>query len=110
MPAASGERFSSQSMSDCEFCPPERRGFRTTRQCSGCSRFLCLVCRPALPQVPFLCPECGGGALEDAMGSPGACIERLSGAGRTVPFWLHVLHRRMAAAAKPDAEELLVPE
>ena len=110
MPQVSGDRFSSQNMADCDFCSPEGRSFRTTRQCEGCTRPLCIVCRPAAPQAPYLCPECGGGPREDAIHRPEVSIARFQEAGQTVPFWLTVLRERMAAAQVRDAEELIVPE
>ena len=110
MPRVSGDRFSSQNLSDCAFCPPEGRRFRTARQCSGCSRALCLVCRPEIPGSAFLCPECGGGPREDTLHQPAATITRLREAGVTVPFWLVTLEARLAVTKDPDADEILVPE
>ena len=110
MPQVSGDRFSSQNMSDCQFCPPENRRFRTARQCSKCSRPLCLVCRPHVPQADYLCPECGGGAVEDAIHAPEAAIERISAAGHPVPYWLCILRERMAVAPARAVDELIVPE
>jgi hypothetical protein len=109
MPAA-GERFSSASMADCEFCPRDGRRFRTTRQCSSCGRFLCIVCRPQVPQIAVLCPDCGGGARDDALHQPEAAIQRISEAGYTVPFWLIVIQERLAKLPSKDPEELIVPE
>src|SRR5436853_489570 len=110
MPALSGDRFSSQNMSDCEFCSPDGRRFRTTRQCSKCSRFLCLACRPHVPQQPLLCPDCGGGPRDNVFAAPAAVIERIEKAGQTVPFWLVVLRERTAALPPEQAEELVIPE
>jgi hypothetical protein len=112
MPAVRGAHFTSQSMADCAFCPTSEggRGFRTSRQCAGCNRPLCLVCRPQIAHVPYLCPDCGGGPLDNALRDPGACIERLKAAGHTVPYWLSVIHERLAAMPVPEAEELIVPE
>lgn len=111
MPQVTGDRFSSQSMSDCAFCPPEGRRFRTSRQCAQCSRPLCLGCRVPVPGTPFLCPECGGGPCEDALHVPGAAVERLQAAGHAAPYWLLVLHERSLAAASPEQVEAeLVPE
>jgi hypothetical protein len=105
-----GDRISSQNMADCEFCPPDGRRFRTMRQCAGCSKPLCLVCRPALPAVSFLCPDCGGGAVENALHAPHAVVERLTSAGQTVPYWLTVAIEQIGRAPKEDVEELIVPE
>ena len=110
MPQVTGDRFSSQNMSDCSFCPPDGRRFRTTRQCATCSRPLCLACRPHVPQVPYLCPECGGGPAEAAIQAPEAAIQRISAQGHVVPFWLAVMQERQAAAPAQEAEELIVPE
>src|SRR5262249_31354162 len=110
MPAVTGDRFSSQNLSDCAFCVPLGRQFRTQRQCSGCSRPLCLVCRPAVPGQPLLCPECGGGPPEAAIQNPTACIDRITAAGQAVPFWLEVLRERLALAGATAAEEMIVPE
>jgi hypothetical protein len=110
MPAVTGDRFSSQTMSDCQFCPAQGRGFRTTRQCAGCARYLCIVCRPNVPQVPFLCPECGGGPREDAIHAPGASLERIQAAGQVAPYWLVLLQERVGVAPAGDVEALLVPE
>ena len=109
MPAPAGDRFSSQNMSDCEFCPPGGRRFRTQRQCSGCGRYLCIVCRPCIPAVAFLCPDCGGGPAEDTLHHPDRTIERLKTEGVTVPFWLGLLHERMTTG-KIEADEVMVPE
>lgn len=97
-------------MADCGFCPPAGRRFRTPRQCSACSRSLCLVCRPEIPGQPFLCPDCGGGPVEDALHRAGECIARLTAAGQTIPFWLEVLHTEAAAAPVEGVDELIVPE
>jgi hypothetical protein len=115
MPAPSGDRFSAQSFSDCAFCPPGRRGFRTARTCNECGKPLCLVCRPAIPNHPFLCPECSGGAVEDTLHNPGATADRLASAGITTPTWLIVLREQAAARAASGTvaaavEELIVPE
>ncbi|MCC2669183.1 MAG: hypothetical protein K0Q72_1654 [Armatimonadetes bacterium] len=109
MPPPNADRFSSQNMSDCEFCPPDGRRFRTMRQCSGCSKALCLVCRPALPALAFLCPECGGGEVENALHAPAAVIERLQAAGHTVPYWLLVAAAQGGPAGNEIAEELIIP-
>ncbi len=110
MPAVSGDRFSSQNMSDCAFCPPEGRRFRTTRTCNECGRPLCLICRPAVPKAPFLCPECGGGPREDAIHQPGAAIERIRAAGNAAPYWLTVIERRLQATSPAVVETEIVPE
>jgi hypothetical protein len=109
MPAVSGDRFSSQNMSDCLFCAEEGRRFRTQRQCAECARPLCLVCRPLVPGQPFLCPDCGGGPREDALHHPAASIDRIAAAGKDVPFWLEIVRERLTVS-KVDAEELIVPE
>ena len=96
-------------MADCVFCPPEGRRFRTQRQCSVCGKPLCLVCRPEVSGVPFLCPECGGGPAEDSLHRPLAVVERISAAGHTVPYWLTVLCERVTVA-KVDPDDLIVPE
>src|SRR3954452_16178539 len=110
MPAVTGDRFSSQNMQDCAFCPEEGRRFRTMRQCVQCGRALCLVCRPEVPGQPFLCPDCGGGPPEDALHHPAVCIERIAGRGQAVPFWLEVLQERLALLPVPEPEEIIVPE
>lgn len=110
MPSFTGDRFSSANMSDCEFCRPEGRRFRTTRQCAECRRYLCLVCRPQIPGAPFLCPHCGGGPCEDALHQPGSVIRRLAESGHTVPFWLTVIEERLARIPTHDPDELIVPE
>ena len=110
MPQVSGDRFSSQNMSDCEFCAPGGRRFRTTRQCSTCGKPLCLVCRPALPGTAFLCPDCGGGAVEDALHQPQQVIDRLTSSGVTVPFWLSVAVEQIRTHPQETIEELIVPE
>jgi hypothetical protein len=110
MPTVSGDRFSSQNMADCEFCPPEGRRFRTARQCAKCSRYLCLVCRPYVPQRSVLCPDCGGGPCDNAFMAPAAAVERITAAGLTAPFWLTVLQERIGAAAAAEVEELIIPE
>jgi hypothetical protein len=110
MPRVSGDRFSSQNMSDCDFCPAEGRRFRTMRQCSGCGKYLCLVCRPQVPAAAVLCPECGGGACENALQQPGAAILRLTEAGHTAPFWLLMVEERLALVATKDPDEIIVPE
>jgi hypothetical protein len=112
MPRVSGDRFSSQNLSDCAFCPPGGRQFRTPRQCAACARALCLVCRPEVPGTPFLCPECGGGPREDTLRQPERAIARIREAGHAVPFWLTALHEGMATPSElpTDAEELIVPE
>jgi hypothetical protein len=109
MPAPAGDRFSSQNMSDCEFCPPDGRRFRTQRQCVRCNRNLCIVCRPCVPGVEFLCPDCGGGPAEDTLHHPDKTIERLTSAGVTVPFWLCLLRDRMTVG-NLEADEVIVPE
>jgi hypothetical protein len=109
MPQASGARFSGQSFTDCAFCPPGRRRFRTARQCDRCARPLCLVCRPMLPAHPYLCPECGGGPIEDTLHDPASAVARISAQGVTPPAWLLLL-RDQAAARHTDPEELVVPE
>jgi len=110
MPQSTGDRFSSQNMSDCGFCPAEGRRFRTTRQCNQCGRPLCLSCRPEVPEVSYLCPECGGGPSEDAIHHPEQAIGKIQAGGRAAPYWLLVLHERLAAAPVPDADELIAPE
>src|SRR5579862_3964635 len=109
MPQFTGDRFSSQSMADCAFCAADGRRYRTTRQCAGCGKPLCLVCRPWVPQVRFLCPECGGGPLANAVEAPQAAIDDLVIAGFTPPYWLLVLQEQ-SARRKETAEELVVPE
>jgi len=108
MPAP--DRFSSQNMADCEFCPRDGRRFRTARQCAQCGKALCIVCRPQVPQIAFLCPECGGGPRDDALKDPGAVIRRLTDGGLTPPYWLVLLEERLAATPSRDAEEIIVPE
>lgn len=110
MPRATGDRFTSQTMADCEFCPPDGRRFRTARQCSKCERPLCLVCRPAVPALAFLCPDCGGGQPENALLQPAAVIERLTVAGHTAPFWLTIAREQLVLAQDQDVEELIMPE
>ena len=110
MPAVTGDRFSSQNMHDCAFCPEEGRRFRTTRQCVECGSALCLVCRPEVPGQPFRCPNCGGGPPADALHRPEVCIQRLTAAGQTVPFWLEVLKERLALLPAAEADEIIVPE
>lgn len=110
MPRPPLDRFTSQSMSDCEFCSPEGRRFRTQRQCSVCSRHLCLVCRPWVPQAAYLCPDCGGGTREDALHEPGASIERLTAAGLNAPFWLLLMQDRLSASKAASVDEEIVPE
>lgn len=110
MPKATGDRFSSQTMADCVFCPPEGRRFRTARQCAECGRPLCLVCRPAVPAIAYLCPDCGGGHPENALHAPAVVIERLTGAGYTAPFWLTVARDQIRLSSDENAEELIVPE
>jgi hypothetical protein len=110
MPQVSGDRFSSQNMSDCAFCPADGRRFRTTRQCSACGKALCLVCRPALPGTAFVCPDCGGGEAEYALLRPQLVIERLTAAGVTVPFWLSVAVEQISTHPTESVEELIVPE
>jgi len=110
MPAVSGDRFSSQNMADCHFCPPDGRRFRTARQCTECRKALCLVCRPAHPKVPFLCPDCGGGAPENALKQPAACIDRITQAGHEAPYWLVVVKERLGVLPPAEAEQLIVPE
>jgi len=103
-----GDRFSSQSLADCAYCPPGGRQFRTARQCAGCGRPLCLVCRPWVPRAPHLCPECGGGPLVNALQSPEAAAAGLQAAGQEVPYWLAVIRER--AAARASIEDEIVPE
>ena len=111
MPQVTGDRFSSSSMSDCVFCLPEGRRFRTQRQCRDCGKALCLVCRPEVPGVPFLCPDCGGGPREDAIHAPGATITRIQSAGHKVPYWLLVLQERLEIVTDVEKlEEEIVPE
>jgi hypothetical protein len=109
MPSPSGPHFTSGNLLDCEFCPPAGRRFRTIRQCSGCGKALCLVCRPEVPGTPFLCPDCGGEPPADAIRRPAAAVERIRAAGHTVPFWLTVLHER-SLTVTVETEELIVPE
>jgi len=109
MPQPGGDRFSNFNMADCAFCPPERRGFRTGRVCEGCGRPLCVVCRPWSPGQAFRCAECGGGALEDALGAPDDCIRRREEAGQPVPFWLTVLRER-ARVRHENPADTAVPE
>jgi hypothetical protein len=112
MPATRGDHFTSQTMADCAFCPTSDsgRGFRTARQCAGCNRPLCVVCRPQVAQTAFLCPDCGGGPLDNALNDPAGCIARLQAAGHTIPYWLIVVQERLAAMPVPEVEELIVPE
>jgi len=110
MAQVSGDRFSSQNMSDCEFCPPDGRRFRTMRQCSACGKALCLVCRPALAGTAYVCPECGGGVAEDALHRPQQVIERLTASGVTVPFWLSIAVEQLRTHPTESIEELIVPE
>lgn len=110
MPSVTGDRFSSQSMSDCEFCPADGRRFRTARQCAECGKPLCLVCRPVVSGVSFLCPTCGGGPRENSLLEPSLVIERISAAGHTTPFWLTIAHEQITLAVGTQAEELIVPE
>ncbi|MFN3652064.1 MAG: hypothetical protein ACK47B_21010 [Armatimonadota bacterium] len=110
MPSSTGERFSSASMADCAFCPSDGRRFRTARQCAGCSRALCLNCRPEIPGKPYLCPDCGGGPREDALHVPAASITRLEAAGERVPYWLLVAREALASKGPVEAEELIIPE
>lgn len=111
MPQVTGDRFSSQNMADCAFCRPEGRRFRTTRQCAGCSRPLCLVCRVWVPQEPFLCPDCGGGDLEDALHAPAASVARLAANGHAVPFWLSTVQEQIQVSVSPaEIDEMIVPE
>ena len=65
-----------------------------------------LVCRPEVPGQPFLCPGCGGGAPADALHQPEVCIERITAAGQTVPFWLEVLRERVALLSPREAEPM----
>src|SRR5262245_13305579 len=109
MPTVTGDRFSSQNLGDCEFCPPDGRRFRTARRCQGCARYLCLACRPWIPNEPFRCPQCGGGEVENALNAPEAAIARIVGAGHAAPFWLLIHSQRLAASGR-DAEEEVVPE
>ena len=109
MPQVTGDRFTSANMADCTFCPPAGRRFRTGRICGNCSRPLCIVCRPWVPQQPYLCPECGGGPAQDALHAPGAAIRRLEDAGLTVPYWLRVLDER-TVRKNEDPDEIVVPE
>lgn len=110
MPQVSGDRFTSQSMSDCDFCPSDGRRFRTARQCATCSKALCLVCRPALPGTAFLCPDCGGGIVENSLLHPQQVIERLTTTGVTVPYWLSVAVEQIQGHPQETIEELIVPE
>jgi hypothetical protein len=109
MPQVSGDRFSSFNMADCAFCPEHGRRFRTGRLCAQCSKPLCIVCRPWIPQQPYLCPECGGGPAEDALHAPQAAIARIEASGQTAPFWLKVLEARTAQKHE-DPDEIVVPE
>ncbi len=110
MPSVSGDRFSSSNMSDCSFCHPEGRRFRTQRQCSECGKPLCLVCRPEVPGTPFLCPECGGGPCDDAIHQPDAVVARIQGAGHPVPFWLTLISERLHQTSVETVEAEIVPE
>jgi len=110
MPRVTGDRFSSQNMSDCEFCLPDGRRFRTTRQCARCSRALCIVCRPWSPAAEFLCPECGGGPREDGLHAPADAIQKLETAGLPIPFWLLVVQERTRGAEPAKVDEEIVPE
>jgi hypothetical protein len=114
MPRVTGDRFSSQNMADCEFCHPGEDGsgrrFRTTRQCAGCGKYLCLLCRPWVPQVEFLCPDCGGGPRDNAIHDPAAAVKRLQDSGHTAPYWLLVLHERAQVSSVEVLAEEIVPE
>lgn len=110
MPQVSGDRFSSQSMSDCDFCPSDGRRFRTARQCATCGKALCLVCRPALPGTAFLCPDCGGGGVENALHQPQLVIDRLKASELTIPYWLSIAVEQMQSHPQETIEELIVPE
>ena len=96
-------------MADCAFCPPDARRFRTARQCANCGTALCLVCRPAIPAIPFLCPNCGGGERENTLKDPARTIARLQAAGLTVPYWLEILQLRITAE-KVKVDDELIPE
>ena len=109
MPRVTGDRFSSQNLADCSFCPDEGRRFRTVHRCEGCARHLCLACRPWIPDAPFRCPDCGGGGVEMALAAPQAALDRITAAGRAAPFWLLVHNERLAASGR-GAEEEVVPE
>lgn len=103
------DRFSAQNMADCEFCPPDGRRFRTTRQCAGCGRFLCLICRPWVPQASHLCPDCDGAPAVRALTNPAAAMEQLQAAGHAIPFWLTMVHER-TVARHVAVEDEIVPE
>ena len=110
MPAVTGDRFSSQNMADCPFCPAGGRQFRTGRQCAECGKPLCLICRPEVPKQPFLCPDCGGGPVEDAIHAPGPAIERIRTAGQPIPYWLTLLQQRIQVTSPEAVENEIVPE
>lgn len=109
MPQVSGARFTVYNLADCEFCPSDRRRFRTGRVCGQCSRPLCVVCRPFVPQQPYLCPDCGGGPVEDPLHAPEASIQLREAAGVLIPYWLCVLRDRTVKKAE-DPDETIVPE
>ena len=109
MPQVTGDRFSIYNMADCEFCPVDRRKFRTGRVCGVCSRPLCVVCRPFVPNQDYVCPDCGGGPVEDPLHAPDASIHLREAAGIPVPYWLSVLRDR-AVKKHENPDETLVPE
>lgn len=102
--AAPSDRFSSQNMMDCGFCSvrDDTRRFRTQRQCSGCGKPLCLVCRAHVPRAPFLCPDCGGGPPDDALRNPGGVRQRLEAAGFSPPYWLLVVEERIELVTEDE--------
>lgn len=110
MPAVTGDRFSSQNMANCHFCPAGGRQFRTGRVCAECGKALCLICRPEVPRQPFLCPDCGGGPVEDAIHTPGRAIERIRASGQPVPYWLTLIQERIQVSSPEVVENEIVPE
>lgn len=98
-----GDRFTTQILIDCEFCPTDGRQFRTHRHCSGCGKALCLSCRPEVRGRPTLCPDCGGGAPEAALEQPEAAVNRILNEGLKPPYWLLALRERKTVAPLPGS-------
>lgn len=109
MAPSSGERFGSQNLADCAFCPAGGRRFRTARSCARCDRPLCLACRPLGGPDGVLCPDCGGGRLEHALEDPRGAHLRLTQAGGEPPLWLTVMVARLEKG-DPASPEELIPE